>query len=313
MAWSASQLSLLAAIAMMVVWGANFAVTKYVLDVVDVAPFLFIRFLTLPVLGFTLLALVYRRHLAKSVPRRSDWPRFVAAGLIGHTLHVGIVTWGIDMSTAFSSSLVLTSGPLFTLLILALLGVERLQRRQVAGTLAAFAGILLFLSDKFAAGFSRAGLGDLVLIGAASLFSLYTVISRPLAARYGPLPVLAWTLAVGAPPMLLLTLPSFLAARLDGLTPGVWLGMFWAIVVSSFLGWLVWSWVNNVRGLARSAPLQYLMPPISGVVAWLMLGEQFTALKLGGAALTMAGVAWAQFGARRSREKDSVVTPPDPG
>jgi drug/metabolite transporter (DMT)-like permease len=174
MSWTASRLSLLAAIAIMVVWGANFAVTKYVLDAVAVAPFLFIRFLTLPLLGFVLLALVYRKHLAKSVPRRADWPRFIAAGLIGHTLHVGIVTWGIDMSTAFSSSLVLTSGPLFTLLILARLGVERLQPQQVAGTLAAFAGIVLFLSDKFAAGFSRAGAGDLVLLCAAALFLLYT-------------------------------------------------------------------------------------------------------------------------------------------
>ena len=310
MAWSASQLSLIAAIAMMVVWGANFAITKYVLDAVDVAPFLFIRFLTLPLLGFTLLALVYRRHLAKSVPRRSDWPRFVAAGLVGHTVHVGIVTWGIDRSTAFSASLVLTSGPLFTLLILAVMGAERLRPRQVAGTLAAFAGIVLFLSDKFAEGFSRAGIGDLVLLCAAALFSLYTVVSRPLAARYGPLPVLAWTLAVGAPPMLLFTLRSFVGASLAPIPASVWLGVFWAVVVSSFLGWLVWSWVNNVRGLARSAPLQYLMPPISGVVAWLMLGEQFTALKLAGAALTMAGVAWAQFGGRRV---EPAASQPDPG
>jgi drug/metabolite transporter (DMT)-like permease len=202
-----------------VVWGANFAVTKYVLDAIGVAPFLFIRFLALPLLGFALLALVYRRHLAKSVPRRGDWARFAAAGLIGHTLHVGIVTWGIDLSTAFSSSLVLTSGPLFTL-------------------------------------------------------------------------------------------PAFLAAPLAQVPAGVWLGVVWAVGVSSFLGWLVWSWVNAVRGLARSAPLQYLMPPISGVVAWWMLGEQFTALKLAGAALTMAGVAWAQFGGRKA---GAASGPPDPG
>jgi len=119
--------------------------------------------------------------------------------------------------------------------------------------------------------------------------------------------------AIGAPPMLLATLPSFLAARFGAVSAGVWLGLFWAVVVSSFLGWLVWSWVNDVRGLARSAPLQYLMPPISGVVAWLMLGEQFSALKLGGAALTMAGVAWAQFGRRPGGEPARVVAPPDPG
>ena len=64
-------LSLAAAIATMVVWGANFAVTKYVLGYLGVGLFLFIRFLTMPLLGFAALALVYRRHLAKSLPRRS--------------------------------------------------------------------------------------------------------------------------------------------------------------------------------------------------------------------------------------------------
>jgi drug/metabolite transporter (DMT)-like permease len=55
--------------------------------------------------------------------------------------------------------------------------------------------------------------------------------------------------------------------------------------------------VNAVRGIARSAPLQYLMPPIAGIVAWLTLGETFTWLKIVAAAIVMAGVAWAQLGA----------------
>jgi len=295
----------------MFVWGANFGVTKYVLGELGVGPFLFIRFLTMPLLGFLLLVVVYRRHLAKSWPRREDLPRFVAAGLIGHTLHVSIVTWGIDLSTAFSSALVLTSGPLFTLLILALLGVERLRARQVAGTVMAFCGIVLFLSDKFAAGFSRAGMGDLVLLFAASLFSLYTVIAKPLAVRYGPLPLLAYTLLFGAPPLVVLTLPSFAAAPLGDFAWSVWLGMFWAAVISAFLGWLVWSWVNAVRGVARSAPLMYLMPPVAGVVAWLTLGEPFSALKISGAAVTMAGIAWAQFGGGRPPPREAAQ--PDSG
>jgi drug/metabolite transporter (DMT)-like permease len=218
-------------------------------------------------------------------------------GLLGHSAHVGIVTWGMDLSTPFSSSLVLTSGPLFTLLILAALGAERLRPRQLAGTLAAFAGIVVFLSDKFAGGVVRAGLGDLVLLFAASLFSLYTVVVRPLAERYGPLIVLAWTLAFGAPPLLAICLKSFLEADLSNLNAMVWAGLVWGILVSNFLGWLVWTWVNAARGVARSAPLQYLMPPIAGLVAWLTLGEKFTALKLAGAAVTLAGVAWAQYSA----------------
>jgi drug/metabolite transporter (DMT)-like permease len=301
--------SLIAALATMVVWGINFTIIKYVLENMGVGPFLFIRYLLMPLLGLALLAVVYRRHLRKSWPRREDLPRFVACGLVGHTAHVGLVTWGISLSTPFSSALVLTSGPLFTLLILAFAGVEKLRPRQVAGTVLAFAGIVVFLSDKFVRGVALAGAGDMVLLFAASLFSLYTVIARPITARYGPLPVLAYTLVFGAPLLVLASAPAFFAAPLASLPPRVWLGVLWSILISAFLGWLVWAWVNAVRGVARSAPLQYLMPPIAGLVAWLSLGEKFTALKLAGAAITMAGVAWAQFGGGHAPPRET--TQPD--
>jgi len=294
---SAARWSLIAAIATMAVWGVNFPFVKYVLEHMGPGAFLFLRFATMPLLGFALLAIVFRRNPRQALPAREDWPRFAVCGLLGHAAHVGIVTWGMDLSTPFSSSLVLTSGPLFTLLILAALGAERLRPRQLVGTLVAFAGIVVFLSDKFAGGVVRAGLGDLVLLFAASLFSAYTVAVRPIAERYGPLIVLAWTLAFGAPPMLVLCLTSFLEADLTGLNAMVWVGLVWGILVSNFLGWLVWTWVNAARGVARSAPLQYLMPPIAGLAAWLTLGEKFTALKLAGAAVTLAGVAWAQYSA----------------
>jgi drug/metabolite transporter (DMT)-like permease len=303
---SARRWSLLAALFTMVVWGMNFAFVKYLLDTLGVGPFLFIRFVSMPLLAFLLLLVVFRNRVARTWPKREDLPRFIACGLIGHALHVGIVFWGISLSTAFSSALVLTSGPLFTLAILVLLGAERLRASQVAGTLLAMAGIAIFLSDKFAGGVLHAGLGDLMLLAAASLFSLYTVLVRPLVERYGPLIVLAYTLAFGAPPMILISAPSMLTADLGRLTPMVWFGLFWAIVLSSVGGWLVWTWVNHVRGIARSAPLMYLPPPIAGVVAWLTLGEQFTWLKIAGAGITMAGVAWAQFGGGRAPPREAA-------
>jgi len=176
------------------------------------------------------------------------------------------------------------------------MGAEPLRRQQVLGTLVAFGGIALFLSDKFSGGFSRAGLGDLTLLVAGAAFSAYTVLARPLADRYGPLILLAYTLLFSAPVMLLFTFPYIRELHLSGLGVSVWLAVFWGLVVSSFIGWLLWTWVNSVRGVARSAPFMYLMPPVAGVMAWLTLGETFTWLKIAGAAVTMAGVAYAQFG-----------------
>jgi drug/metabolite transporter (DMT)-like permease len=225
-------------------------------------------------------------------------------------VHIAAVMGGMSLSTAFSSSLVLMSGPLFTLVILAVLGAE-LRGQQIAGTLVACAGIGLFLSDKFTGGRITAGYGDLLLILAALCFSLYTVLAQRITKRYGPLIVLSYTLLFSAPPILLVSLPAFLQLDTAKLTPLVYVGMFWALVMSSFLGWMMWGWVNAVRGVARSAPFNYLMPPIAGVSAWLTLGEMFTWLKLLGAAITMVGVAWAQFGAGKPPSKEAVQ--PDAG
>jgi len=294
----------------MIAWGMNFAFVKYVLEQLGVGAFMFLRFLVLPLLGAALLVAVFRSRIRMSWPRRADLPRFVLCALVGHVLHISAVMYGMNLSTAFSSSLVLTCQPLFTLAILAWLGVERLRRQQVAGTLVAFAGIALFLGDKFARGLSHAGLGDLTLLIAGAAFAAYTVLSRPLADRYGPLIVLSYTLLFSMPVMLPITWPFFGDLKAASLGPAVWAALFWALVVCSFLGWLLWTWVNSVRGVARSAPFMYLMPPVAGVVAWLTLGEQFTSLKLAGAAVTMAGVAWAQFGGgpppREAAQADSA-------
>jgi drug/metabolite transporter (DMT)-like permease len=297
---------LIAAIATMIAWGMNFAFVKYVLEQIGVGAFMFLRFLVLPLLGLALLVVVFRSRIAMSWPRRRDLPRFILCALVGHVLHISAVMYGMNLSTAFSSSLVLTCQPLFTLAILAWLGAERLRGQQVAGTLVAFAGIALFLADKFAAGLSRAGLGDLTLLVAGAAFSTYTVLSRPLADRYGPLIVLSYTLLFSMPVMLPLTWPFLGDVQLSRLGPAVWAGLFWALVVCSFVGWLAWTWVNSVRGIARSAPFMYLMPPVAGVMAWFTLGEQFTWLKIAGAGVTMAGVAWAQFGGGRPPPREAA-------
>jgi drug/metabolite transporter (DMT)-like permease len=284
----------------------NFAFVKYVLEYLGVGAFMFLRFLVLPLLGLALLVIVFRHRVRHTWPKRADLPRFLLCALVGHVIHISAVMYGMNLSTAFSSSLVLTCQPLFTLAILAGLGAERLRRQQIAGTLLAFAGIALFLADKFAAGFSRAGLGDLTLLVAGAAFSAYTVLSRPLVERYGPLIVLSYTLLFSMPVMLPLTVPFFADLKLASLGPAVWAALFWALVVCSFIGWLLWTWVNSVRGIARSAPFMYLMPPVAGVMAWLALGETFTWMKIAGAAITMGGVAWAQFGGGKPPPREAA-------
>ena len=292
--------ALWAALALILVWGANFTVQKAIFAVLSPGGFLFLRYLILPVAAATLLCL---RH-GTAWPRiaRADLLALLRLGLAGHLVHVGMVTYGIYWSTAFSSSLILACGPVFTLLILRWKGLEHLTRGQVAGVGVACLGVLTFLSDKLLGGHWQASAGDLTLLVAASFFSYYTVAAKPLIERLGGVVVMTYAVLLGSAPVVALSLPAGLKIAWSEVGPAIWLGLVYAVLVSAFMGWLVWGWVNGIRGVARTAPLMYLMPPVAGIVAWAVTGERYTVVKLGGAALTLVGVALAQFTSASARD-----------
>lgn len=300
------RLALWAALALILAWGSNFSVQKAVFAALSPGGFLFVRYLIMPLAAAALLL----AHHGTAWPRlsRPELLELLRLGLIGHLLHVGLVTYGIHWSTAFSSSLILACGPVFTLLILRWHGSETMTRAQVAGVSVAVVGVLVFLSDKLSGGHWRAGGGDLVLLVAASFFSWYTVAAKPLIERHGGVTVLAYGTLLGSAPVVTASLPAGLQVDWAAVPPAIWLGTLYAVLVSAFLGWLVWGWVNAVRGVARTAPLLYLMPPVAALVAWGATGERYTWVKLIGAAITLAGVALAQFASpsRRAAVPESV-------
>lgn len=292
-------LALTVALVAVIVWGFNFPIQKHLIDLVSPGAFLFARYLIMPACALLLLMWRYGGRLPP-VSRR-DLLLLAWLGFIGHSIHVSMVIWGMHWSTAFSSSLILACGPISTLILLRAMGVERLGRWQVVGVAIACLGVLVFLSEKLLGADWRATGGDLFLLLASSIFSYYTVMAKPLMERLGAVPVMIYATLTGSVPVLVLCLPLGLGAPWAVLTPFDWSLLVWTAAISSFVGWLIWGWANAVRGVARTAPLQYLMPPIAGVVAWYFTGERYDTIKVAGAAITLAGVAVAQFADGRGR------------
>lgn len=287
------QRALAVALVLIVIWGGNFSLQKYLFDLITPGGFLWARYLIMPLCALLLMRWRFGRWLPP-LPRQ-DWMRMAWLGFIGHSLHVGLVTYGIHWSTAFSSSVILACGPIFTLLILRYQGLERLTGVQIAGVTLAFGGVLMFLSDKLLGGNWRAGGGDLVLLVAASLFSYYTVAVKPVMQQHGTVLTMGYATLLGGLPVMILSVPAGMSAHWGALDFWAWVGLFWSILVSAFIGWLAWGWINTVRGVARSAPLMYLMPPMAGLFAWALSGELYSWSKIVGAGLTLLGVALAQY------------------
>jgi drug/metabolite transporter (DMT)-like permease len=231
------RLALAAGLAVVVVWGANFTVQKTLFTVLPPGAFLFARYLLMPVCAAALL--LYANGGRWLVLPREDALRLAGLGVLAHSLHVTMVTYGIHWSTAFSSALIMACGPVFTLLILHWAGLERLTRGQVIGVAMACAGVLAFLSDKLAGRQWAATGGDLMMLAAAALFSYYTVMTKPLIQRHGGVAVMAYATLAGSVPILLLGLPAAIAMPWGSLGAFYWGLLAWASLVSAFLGWLV--------------------------------------------------------------------------
>ena len=289
--------ALSAALVLILIWGANFSVQKYLLNTLTPSGFLLARYLIMPVCALILMR-VTLGHFLPPLPRQ-DVLALARLGFVGHSLHVGIVCYGIHLSTPFSSSVILACGPIFTLLILRWKGHENLQPAQVIGVTVAFTGVLIFLSDKLLKGDWRASGGDVMLFVASVLFSYYTVQAKPLLEKHGSVLTMGYATLWGGLPVMLLSIPAGLEAPWDSLGLQGWAAMAWSILISAFGGWLVWGWVNQVRGVAKTAPLMYLMPPVAGLFAWALTGEQYTVIKLVGAAIALMGVAYTQFAPQR--------------
>jgi drug/metabolite transporter (DMT)-like permease len=296
---NSARLPLLAGLAVIAVWGLNFPLQKAILAHMSPVANVGLRYLITPVCALALL--LWRFGLV-----RRGWPALTRADLlqlarlavIGQALHLLLAAWGMQNSTAFSASVLLAVGPVFTLLILRLSGIERLGPAQWLGVALAAAGALAFTGDKLLALQWQASGGDLILLLAAALFSYYTVAAKPLIERHGGVLVLGVGTLLATLPALLVAAPALLALPWRELPGWLWWGQLWQVAGGGFLGWLAWGWANERRGVARTAPLIYLMPVIAGLSSWAFAGEQFGWTKLTAALLVLAGVALAQFGRR---------------
>ena len=290
---SAQRRALAAGLLLVLVWGASFSIQKAAYAAMGPGAFLFCRSLLMALCALALL----RWRGSPLWPRlsRRDSGLLLGCTAIGPVLHVLLVTYGIHWSTPFSSALIMACGPVCTLILLRVLRGTPLRRNQMLGVGVAFAGVLLFMSEKLMHAAWRASGGDLLMLVSALAFSLYTIAVTPLIERYGGPEVLCWTTLLAAPVLLVLNAPAAWVAPYAALSAAMWSAVLWSVLISAFLGWMLWGWVNAVRGVARTAPLMYGVPPVAGLVAWFTVGEGYGGLKLAGAALALGGVAWTQL------------------
>lgn len=221
-----------------------------------------------------------------ALPRRADIPRVALAGALGIAFYNLALNTGQLTVSAGAAGFLINVSPVFSVLLGMALRGERVTRWGGVGIAASFTGVGLIAVGS--AGPLTLGQGAPVILAAALCMSLQLLVQKPLLARYSPLAVTTGMIWAGTlfflpfAPAALVAVPQ---ASVQSLGAIVFLALGPGVTA-----YIAWAHVLSRLPISRAASFQYLVPPVSLLVAYAWLGEVPGAVTLAGGALALGGV-----------------------
>ena len=277
----------------MVIWGSDYVFAKIALREVSPMSFSAIRTLISTVV---LWPFFIRGEKNWSV----SWWHFL--GLIGLAFlgtFINRVCWsvGLNLTTASNSGLLMTTSPIFVLVASFFMLKAEVTLRATLGTFISFGGVFLVIqgdwkgwtmnSDNFR--------GDLIILGAALSWSLFSVLAKFFLKWYSSLKVTAYVMLVGTI-LFLPFLPNEKPGGWGAISGLAWFSVFYVAITGNCLAYLLYiKGIQNI-GPVRTILYQYLMPITVILFAVPFLHETLTASQAWGAAVVFGGILLARSG-----------------
>src|SRR5918996_4042810 len=138
----------LALLSVALMWASTFTLFKIAWRDMDPVAFTAVRFAAM--FAFSVAVLVISTSRVR--PRRADLPALIASGLTGYFLYQMGFVLGLDRTSALASAILISTHPIFSVIVMWVLRKERPTRLEVVGVLVGFLGVAIFLRgwDAFA-------------------------------------------------------------------------------------------------------------------------------------------------------------------
>lgn len=280
----------LAAFITIFIWGTTFVSTKVLLQTFTPIEILFIRFF----IGYLALWLVLPRRL-RLHDQKQEW-YFIFAGLCGVTLYYLLENIALTFTLASNVGVIISIAPFFTAIFGCLfLHGERPGPRFFAGFALAIAGICLI---SFGGGttLSINPLGDLLAVGAAIIWAVYSTLTKKISGfGYPTILTTRRTFFYGILFMVpVLSVMGFqvTAAELTDLTN--LLNLIYLGLGASALCFVTWNVAVRVLGAVKTSVYIYMVPVITTIFSAVILHEKITFITVCGIVLTLAGLGLSE-------------------
>lgn len=282
-------------------WGTNFVVLRRLLSVLTVPDTIVVRGIVAS-LCYGLSLLVLGR--SKVPILRSDWPRILVIAICGGVVTPITTVLSQRFISASVASLLSTTNPLWTAFFAWIVLGTILSRRRVLGIGVAFIGflVILFLGGPSVSFSISNMLGVFIFTLSPLTWGLYSVLAKPLLARYPSVQLVAVTTIIGST-LLLPLLATGTPGRVARLSLGDWLAIFWVAVIALWLAYIFWFHGLHALQPAQVAVYIYLVPCFGVLAARTFLNEPITSFVLLGGITILAGVIITNSPSRTDRTR----------
>jgi S-adenosylmethionine uptake transporter len=222
--------------------------------------------------------------MRKAWPSRTAMRLHLMRGLIMVPMSF-LFFWGLARVPIAQAIALAFVAPLIALGLAAAVLREHIGPRTLAGSVLAFAGVLLILWGQAQADLGRDALmGSLAILGSAALYAFNIILMRQQALNALPLEIAFFQFAIGAAGFwliaLLVGIPAFPAGEEGALA---------AAVLLSIAGMLLLAWAYARAGAAYLATTEYTGFLWAMLFGWIFFSERVSPFTLAGAALIVGG------------------------
>jgi drug/metabolite transporter (DMT)-like permease len=278
-------LGVLIAIVSSALGGTAAAVTRYLVGDADALTLAILRW----GIGFVCVlpvALVLRVRW----PAPRDWPAVAALGVSFFGLFFILYNVAVAYTTAARASLALSTLPLQTMLVGALLRAEPLTARKSAGVGIAMLGVFAALASGLSAAPPGAWRGELIMVGAVLCMAFYNVLSRPLMQRSSALGFLTVGMGFGAAVLALAGLATDRISVLSGFGTPQWIAGAYLGIGGGALAFILWVLALERATPTRVANTMTVNPIAAALLATWLVDEPITANLIVGLLAVFLGI-----------------------
>jgi drug/metabolite transporter (DMT)-like permease len=234
-------------------------------------------------------------------PARADWPAVALLGFAFYGLFFILYNLSVSYTTAARASLALSTLPLQTMIVGALLGIEALSWRKTIGVSIAVLGVCAALASGLARAPAGAWRGELLMAGAVLCMAFYNVYSRPFIQRSSALGFLAVGMGAGAIVLVIVGLLTGRLAVLQAFGQAQWLAGLYLGVAGGALAFILWVLALQRASPTRVATTMTVNPIAAALLAQQLVGEPLTVDLLLGLVAVFAGIWIATTPGARAR------------